>query len=59
MGAIFTGLSSVLANIALTFLSKNIIEYITFTFLEYLVKRTDTKYDNELLDKVKNNYYQK
>jgi hypothetical protein len=57
MSIVFKGVASVLANIAMTMLSRKIIEYITFSFLEWLVKRTDTKYDDELLEKVKTEYY--
>jgi hypothetical protein len=57
MSIVFKGVASVLANIAMTLLSRKIIEYITFSFLEWLVKRTDTKYDDELLEKVKTEYY--
>lgn len=57
MNMVFKGVASVLANIAMTMLSRRIIEYITFSFLEWLVKRTDTKYDDDLLQKVKTEYY--
>lgn len=56
---VFKGTTKVLSKILITFLSRKIIEYITFSFLEYLVARTETKYDDELLALIKKEYYSK
>ena len=49
--------SNILSKLLLASLSRRVIEYVTFSFLEYLVKRTETKYDDELLKLIKNEYY--
>lgn len=49
--------SNILSKMLLASLSRRVIEYVTFSFLEYLVKRTETKYDDELLKLIKNEYY--
>jgi len=56
MNAIVVGIGYTMAGIAKTLLSRKIIEYMTFSFLEWLVRRTDTKYDDQLLELVKSEY---
>jgi type III secretory pathway component EscU len=56
MNAIAAGVAYTLAGIAKTFLSRKVIEYIVFSMLDWLVKRTETKYDDNLLDLVKREY---
>ena len=59
MQALFLVGLNVITNILTTFLSKKAVEYIAFKFLEWLVKRTDTAYDDELLKIVEEQYYGK
>lgn len=56
MNVLFSVALSVIKSLLITLLSKKAVEYLMFSFLEYLVKRTDTKYDDELLNIVRAEY---
>lgn len=56
MNVLFSVALSVIKSLLITLLSKKAVEYLMFSFLEYLVKRTDTKYDDDLLNIVRAEY---
>ena len=56
MNVLFSVALSVIKSLLITLLSKKAVEYLMFSFLEYLVKRTDTKYDDNLLNIVRAEY---
>ena len=56
MNVLFSVVLSVIKSLLITLLSKKAVEYLMFSFLEYLVKRTDTKYDDDLLNIVRAEY---